>query len=381
MIRIFSKKKCCGCSACASICPKSCIVMKRDEEGFCYPSVDETACVDCHQCEKVCPFLNPTVQTYTGSKIYAAVNTDSEVRLASSSGGVFTEIATHVIKQGGCVFGAAFQDDWNVKHCMVENIESLSKLRKSKYVQSNIGNTYKLAKAQLLQGRLVLFSGTSCQIAGLKHFLHKEYDNLITVEILCHGVPSPKVWQLYLAEFLKGKGYGIGDLCNLSFRDKVKGITEYKLSFEMNDKNSLSHFFYEDSYMDGFLSNLILRPSCYSCMAKGGRSGSDIVLGDLWNKYAKKPFDDSNGTNVVLVNTDRGFGILEKCNLLKADISDMGIDYYKNSGFQKRQFVNPYRKKFFSELKNGNVMQLLNKYSEIPVYWRMIRRIKRILKI
>lgn len=381
MIRIFSKKKCCGCSACASICPKSCIAMKRDEEGFCYPSVDETACVDCHQCEKVCPFLTPTIQTYNGSKIYAAVNTDSEVRLASSSGGVFTEIATHVIKQGGCVFGAAFQDDWNVKHCMVENIESLSKLRKSKYVQSNIGNTYKLAKAQLLQGRLVLFSGTSCQIAGLKHFLHKEYDNLITIEILCHGVPSPKVWQLYLAEFLKGKGYGIGDLCNLSFRDKVKGITEYKLSFEMNDKKSLSHFFYEDSYMNGFLSNLILRPSCYSCMAKGGRAGSDIVLGDLWNKYAQKPFDDSNGTNVVLANTDRGVGILKTCNLLKADISDMGIDYYKNSGFQKKQFVNPYRKKFFSELKNDNVMQLLNKYSEIPVYWRMIRRIKRILKI
>ena len=380
MIKIQNKKKCCGCSACASVCPKACISMVCDDEGFLYPSVDESACINCHLCEKVCPFLKP-IKFNNINKVYAAVSADLEVRKKSSSGGVFIELAKYVIFQGGCVFGAAFADDWSVEHCMIEDVGNLSKLRKSKYVQSRIGNTYRRAKSKLLQGQVVLFVGTSCQIAGLKHFLQKDYDNLIAVEILCHGVPSSKVWLMYLNEYLHGRGYDIKDVCELSFRNKVKGMTEYKLSIMMNDNVCLSHFFYEDPYMKGFLSNLTLRPSCYSCMAKGGKSGSDIVLGDLWNKYAQEPFNDSNGTNVVLTNTPKGIELLKKCNLVIADIGDMGIDYDKNSGFQRKQFVSPYRDKFFMEMGKGNIIHLLNKYSEIPIYWRMIRRIKRILKI
>lgn len=380
MIKIQNKKKCCGCSACASVCPKSCIAMVCDDEGFLYPSVDESVCINCHLCEKVCPLLKPA-RFNNINKVYAAVSADSEVRKKSSSGGVFTELAKYVISQGGCVFGAAFADDWSVEHRMVEDVENLSKLRKSKYVQSRIGNTYRKAKSKLLQGQIVLFAGTSCQIAGLKHFLQKDYDNLIAVEILCHGVPSSKVWRMYLKEYLHSKGYDIKDVCELSFRNKVKGMTEYKLSIMMNNNVCLSHFFYEDPYMKGFLSNLTLRPSCYACMAKGGKSGSDIVLGDLWNKYAQEPFNDSNGTNVVLTNTPKGIELLQKCNLVIADIGDMGIDYYKNSGFQHKQFVSPYRDKFFMEMGKGNIIHLLNKYSEIPIYWRIIRRIKRILKI
>ena len=242
MIKIQNKKKCCGCSACASVCPKSCIAMVCDDEGFLYPSVDESVCINCHLCEKVCPLLKPA-RFNNINKVYAAVSADSEVRKKSSSGGVFTELAKYVISQGGCVFGAAFADDWSVEHRMVEDVENLSKLRKSKYVQSRIGNTYRKAKSKLLQGQIVLFAGTSCQIAGLKHFLQKDYDNLIAVEILCHGVPSSKVWRMYLKEYLHGKGYDIKDVCELSFRNKVKGMTEYKLSIMMNNNVCLSHFF------------------------------------------------------------------------------------------------------------------------------------------
>ena len=381
MIRLSKKKGCCGCSACASVCPKSSISMKRDEEGFLYPYVDKNTCIDCHLCEKVCPFINVEKAPKRHSKVFAAISKNKEVRLNSSSGGVFSEFAKTVIGKGGCVYGASFTDGWNVSHICVEHESDISLLCRSKYVQSIIDNTYKEAKKQLLKGRLVLFSGTSCQIAGLKHFLRKDYGNLITIEILCHGVPSPKVWNLYLKKFLEPHNYNISDIAAISFRDKVQGMTEYEVSVCMKDGKRICHFFYEDAYMNGFLSNLTLRPSCYSCKVKGGGSDSDIVLGDLWNNYQQEPYNDCQGTNVVLVNTEKGMNLLNMCNLMAADIGDKGINYNKNSGFQKKQFVNPYRKEFFRVLNEENVIELLKRYSEIPLGWRMLRRIKRILKI
>lgn len=381
MITISKKKKCCGCSACASVCPKSCISMESDEEGFLYPSVDKESCINCHLCEKVCPFLNANEKSKRKCKVFAAINNDNAVRLASSSGGVFSELAKAVIEKGGCVYGARFTDSWNVAHVCIEEANDISLLRKSKYVQSVIGESYKDAKAQLKKGRLVLFSGTSCQIAGLTHFLGKDYDNLITVEILCHGAPSLKVWNLYLKEYLGSHHYEIADVASISFRDKVQGMTEYKVSVDLKDGNRISHFFYEDAYMNGFLSNLTLRPSCYACKAKGENSGSDIVLGDLWNSYQQKPYNDSKGTNIVLVNTEKGLELLKECSLTIADIGNKGIDYYKNSGFQKKQFVNPYRNTFFQKIDEENITELLKKYSDIPLAWRMVRRIKRIMKL
>lgn len=381
MIKISNNKNCCGCSACASVCPKSSISMKRDEEGFLYPIVDKNTCIDCHLCEKVCPFLNVRKEYKRKSHVFAAISKNENVRLNSSSGGVFSELAKIVIGKGGCVYGASFTDGWNVSHICIENESDISLLRRSKYVQSIIGNTYKEAKKQLKKGRLVLFSGTSCQIAGLKYFLRKDYENLITVEILCHGVPSPKVWNLYMKKYIGIQNYKISNIDSISFRDKVKGLTEYKVSINMKDGVSLSHFFYEDAYMNGFLSNLTLRPSCYSCKAKNGSSNSDIVLGDLWNNYQQMPYNNSQGTNVVLAKTEKGINLLKMCELMIADIGNKGIDYYKNSGFQKKQFENPYRRKFFKEFNDENVIDLLKKYSKIPLGWRMIRRIKRLLKI
>lgn len=205
MITIIDKSQCCGCTACASACPKHCIVLKEDEQGFLYPRVDESKCIDCHLCEKVCPVLKP-FEKQNPQEVFAIINPDEEIRLASSSGGVFTALAKQILHAGGIVFGAAFDDNWQVHHISVTKVEDLALLRSSKYVQSRIEKTYTVVEEYLKKGTQVLFSGTPCQIAGLKHYLRKEYDNLLSVDVVCHGVPSPLVWEKYLETLIRPKG-------------------------------------------------------------------------------------------------------------------------------------------------------------------------------
>lgn len=200
MIQLDKKQTCTGCHACAAKCPKQCIKMISDTEGFWYPQIDEEECINCGLCERVCPIITPIkFEDPFSPMAYACYNRDEKVRLASSSGGIFTLIAEAVLKQGGVVFGAGFDEDFNVCHQCVERVEDLDKLRMSKYVQSKIGETYREAENFLKENRLVLFTGTPCQIGGLKAYLGKSYDNLITQDIICHGVPSPMVWEDYLA--------------------------------------------------------------------------------------------------------------------------------------------------------------------------------------
>ena len=199
MINICNKSMCCGCAACVQRCPKQCIAMEADGEGFLYPLVDTDKCINCSLCEKVCPMLNPgeeRVPLHT----YAARCTDEGIRRDSSSGGVFSVLAGEVLAGGGVVFGARFDDDWGVVHDFCTTPKGLAAFRGSKYVQSNIGDSYLRTEAFLKEGRRVIFSGTPCQIAGLKRFLRREYDNLLAVEVACHGVPSPLVWRRYLEE-------------------------------------------------------------------------------------------------------------------------------------------------------------------------------------
>lgn len=203
MVELIDKSKCCGCAACVQVCPKQCISFNEDIEGFLYPIVNKDLCIDCRLCEKVCPFLNLN-DPRKPVKVLAAINPNEEIRMKSSSGGIFTMLAEAVIDKGGVVFGARFDKNWEVMHDYTETKEGLDIFRGAKYTQSKIGRTYKEAKDFLIQGRKVLFSGTGCQIAGLRLFLHKKYDNLLMVEIACHGVPSPAVWRAYLDEVTKG---------------------------------------------------------------------------------------------------------------------------------------------------------------------------------
>lgn len=330
MIDIKEKKDCCGCNACVQICPKQCISMYADNEEFSYPHVDSAICIDCGLCEKVCPVINQN-EPIEPLAVYAAKNNNDAIRLKSSSGGIFTLLAEKVIEDGGVIFGAKFNKNWDVVHDYTETIEGLEPFRGSKYVQSIIGDNFIKAKQFLADGRKVLFSGTPCQIAGLKKFLRKDYENLLTVGVVCHGVPSPMVWRDYLdykrTKCAAGKNAVSSSLNELpvitgiSFRDKTHGWKKYgfKICYAASKaaENSVSKFaniakceitpFCEDIFMKGFLKDLYLRPSCYCCVAKSGKSGADISIADYWGVQNIHPeFDDDKGVGLVLINTNNG---------------------------------------------------------------------------
>ena len=206
MISFSKKEDCCGCNACVQRCPKQCITMQTDKEGFWYPVVNKEDCNNCGLCEKVCPVINQR-ESCKPIKTFAAINKDEETRLASSSGGIFSLFAEETLNAGGVVFGAAFNKNWDVEHIEIETLDGIEKLRGSKYTQSNIGNCYKKAERYLKEGRKVLFSGTPCQIAALKLFLKKDYEGLTTIDVVCHGVPSPEVWKKYLNETIEKENW------------------------------------------------------------------------------------------------------------------------------------------------------------------------------
>ena len=355
MIEILRKEDCVGCNACVQRCPKACISMHEDEQGFLYPVVDTDLCINCHLCEKVCPVINQA-EPKKLLQTYAAKNKDSEVRRSSSSGGVFYPLAEAVIKDGGVVFGAKFNESWEVVHGYTETLEGVRAFQGSKYVQSRIGETFAQAEQFLKVGRKVMFTGTPCQIAGLKHFLRKDYGNLLlTVDVVCHGVPSPLVWRDYLRYITRPKGAPAGkntdsqstlkgtkihDISRISFRDKR--ISWEKFGFTVHtvarqgDQNSDSLFSknqYEEQellfetldrnlFMQGFLKDLYLRPSCYKCPTKCAKSHSDLTLADFWGISSNQPEDyDCTGVSLVLANTTVGLEILQKMDGRKLQIS------------------------------------------------------------
>lgn len=323
MIDILDKQKCCGCWACVQRCPRNCITMHEDEEGFSYPVVDTSVCIECGLCEKVCPILNQA-EAKRPLDVYAAINPNEEVRLNSSSGGIFTLLAEKVIADGGVVFGAQFDEHWEVVHDYCETSAGLAAFRGSKYVQSRIGACYRQAENFLKAGRRVLFSGTSCQIAGLHRFLGKEYDNLLTVDVICHGVPSPLVWRKYVEAIKTRQQSIIGKntvlhlsdknttIAGIAFRDKSSGWKRYGFTVRSIDESNQEQIlfrepFYENLFMGGFLKDIYLRPSCYSCPSKSGKAQSDITLGDYWGIEHQHPaMDDDKGTSLILLHTDKG---------------------------------------------------------------------------
>ena len=307
MIYIETKKDCVGCWACYQICPKKCIAMIEDEEGFLYPKVDSTLCIDCNLCNKVCPVENRGVARDV-KKIYLAKNINSDIRKESSSGGFFNSIATPILERGGVVFGAAFNENNELVHQYVEDKSNLHKLCGSKYVQSKIENSFVNVKKFLVSEREVLFVGTPCQIAGLKLFLKKDYDNLILVDFVCHGVPSPGVFKSYLSDVIRKQH--ILKLQRVSFRNKRMGwrIYGFKLNYiDVNNKNKI--FFesrYSNHFLRGFLSDIYLRPSCYACPSKSGSSGADLTISDFWaiNKSKYRFLDDDKGISTIYTYSD-----------------------------------------------------------------------------
>ena len=332
MIRISDKKDCCGCAACVQRCPKHCISLEEDTEGFLYPKVDTKNCINCGLCEKVCPWQN-RLERKPLMKVLAVKNHNEVERMASSSGGVFIALAKEVLSKGGVVFGAAFDENWEVRHTYAETLEAVKPMMGSKYLQSRIENSYQDAEEFLKEGRHVLFTGTPCQIAGLHRFLRKEYPNLLSVDILCHGVPSPKVWQKYLHESVckvyhirQSSSFPLADkIANISFRSKEKGWKGFCMSIVYKNQKKEVIPFYNDTYMNVFLSNLSLRPNCYACPAKLYHTQSDITLADFWGIDQLHPeIDDDKGCGLILVHNDHALSLLKSldCQLQEQDLDE-----------------------------------------------------------
>ena len=371
------KSECTGCCACFSICPVRCIEMIEDNEGFQYPVIDEKKCVKCLKCKNICPlFFNQ--RTIYPLHMYAAKNNDEEIRKNSSSGGVFSLFAENTIKKEGIIFGARFNGSWEVVHDCTETIEGLKEFYGSKYVASIIGDTYKKTKEFLENDKDVLFSGTPCQIAGLKSFLQKDYNNLICIDFICHGVPSPLVWREYLKELITlNLSHKIH---KINFRDKKTGWKNFSTSFEFYDKEDniyiLSESHFENTYFTGFLCDIYLRPSCYNCPVKPLKSGADITIGDYWGIENILPkYDDNMGVSIILINTNNGLKYFENLSLNYIETTNKDIDKISSLLRNTKRRLPEERNKFFNYwYKKESVKRHIWKYSKNIKLKKNIRR-------
>ena len=316
--------KCTGCGACLQSCPKKCITWCRGEFGFKYPSVDRDICIDCGLCERVCPIEKHTAEIKS-QNVYAVVNKDSQVLKRSTSGGAFSAIASKVLKDNGVVYGCIMGNSFKVKHVRIEKESQLGKLRGSKYVQSDTENTFNSVKSDLLNGIKVLYSGTPCQIDGLISFLGKKYDNLITVDIVCHGVGSQAYFNKFVDQFKKH----CPSVERIEFRNKrfvgwsCGGVVVKHDS--QGSKKVLPFYNYENYYYSYFLSGEIFRKSCYSCKYANTNRVADITLGDFWGIEKICPsFDSKDGCSLVIINTPNGEKVLnsiaDNMRLINLDI-------------------------------------------------------------
>jgi len=309
MISITRKQDCCGCMACAQKCPAHCIQMKPDAEGFWYPHVDARRCLQCGACEQVCPLRTRQPSADLSPCAYGARSRQEELRARSSSGGVFGTLAQEILDEGGIVYGAAFDGEFSLRHVEIQKEADLPLLWGSKYLQSRTGNAYSLVKSRLDGGKTVLFSGTACQIAGLNRFLGRPYPNLITVDVLCHGVPSPGVWKKYLA--YRAAEAGAAPV-SVNFRGKHDGWRNFCLEIQFSDGTVFRQSMREDLYMQLFLENLTLRPSCHQCAFKSLDRPSDLTIGDFWGVENFLPkMDDDRGASLIFVHTKKGQALLD----------------------------------------------------------------------
>lgn len=368
MIKIVEKRDCCGCTACMSVCPAGCISMKADEEGFLYPEVDTGSCIGCGLCEKVCPVLNAGGPRKPLLSL-AFRTEDAGLLERSASGGAFPEIARRILEKGGVVFGSRFDDRHQAVHDFAENAAGLSRFTGSKYLQSRMEDNYRKVRSFLLEGRHVMFTGTPCQVAGLNAFLRKPYDRLLTVDLICHGVPSPAVWGKYLQEEILSAGSRNGmenvQVEEVRFRDKEfsgwkgydftiffsgSGVHGGRRMLRFSEKGKE-----ENLFIRGFLSDLYSRPSCYRCPARCFRSGSDITIGDFWGiERFSTLFDDNRGASAVLANTPKGVDMLSSIEAVKVQMEYADV-LGGNRCLEYSVSLPPERDMFFKDLSDANV--------------------------
>lgn len=335
--------------------------MISNEEGFWYPQIIKDQCIKCGLCQRICPIINkwnPSLSQIT--KVIIAQNKNETIRLNSSSGGIFSLLAEYIIDQGGVVFGAAFSDDFrSVHHICVDNKNDLEKLRGSKYVQSKIGDTYQRTKEYLDGGRIVFFTGTPCQIGGLYSFLRKNYNNLFTHDIICHGVPSPIVWEKYV-EYRERKAASKAQ--QVFFRHKKYGWKSFSMAIGFSNNTKYIRTLQEDPYMRLFLSNSCLRPSCYDCSFKTESRQADITLADFWGvQYTAPKMDDDKGTSLLIIHSEKGVNLMKSISsfIVSQDI-DMGDVLRYNPALIQSAKKNVHREALFERIASNDIEDIVN---------------------
>lgn len=305
--------RCTGCGACAAVCPIDCIRMTGDTAGFLYPQVDQNRCLHCNSCERSCPVLQPP-QVAESVEISAAQNTDAAIRQESSSGGVFTALAQMMIRSGGTVCAAVYNQEFGVEHRIAFTMEELAPMRGAKYAQSHAGHLFRQLKELLAGGTPVMFVGTPCQCAALRSYLGKDDANLLLVDMICHGVPAPAVWEAYVQRRRQLDADG-QPVASINLRDKSTGWSKYAYSVLFRYPNGDVYCVPQgkDPYMRGFVGDLYLRPACSQCSFKGILRCSDLTLGDCWGIWDSHPdFDDNKGTSLLLIQSKAGQEMWDK---------------------------------------------------------------------
>ncbi|WP_290061197.1 Coenzyme F420 hydrogenase/dehydrogenase, beta subunit C-terminal domain [Paraclostridium bifermentans] len=358
------KELCCGCRGCEQICPKKCISMNMDKEGFIYPIVEKENCIDCKLCEKVCPIKGggyKNKEVLNSPEAYGGYNKNKNVLEKSTSGGAFTAIINSFFSEDIIVYGAAFNEDLVVKHFCAKNIKEVEKLRGSKYVQSDVQDSYSKIRAFLRDGKKVLFSGTPCQVAGLKSFLQVDYENLFCVDIVCHGVPSPKVFELYkkhLEEKNKMK------LLEINFRDKSqKGWHTSFVSHKYSNGKIKKEIHCDDDFIIGFYKDYYVRPICHKCPFTKTKRVSDITIADFWGVEQINPeLNNMRGTSLILLNTKKAVDIkLNLINFLELETINLEKAIEFNPQLKHPTNPNENRSKFMNDLSNGYSFNELKK--------------------
>lgn len=381
MVILKNKSECCGCGLCTNVCPCQCVHMQADIEGFLYPVINRSVCKDCGLCETVCPVINHKAKQKSLNKAYGAYNLDENIRRISSSGGVFYLLAKQCIERGGVVAGAAFDGNFVLYHQVVSKVEELDKLLGSKYVQSKTGDIYIRIKQYLDSGVFVLFSGTSCQVEALLSFLGRKYNNLTTVDIICHGVPSPLLLEKYKL-WISGN-FNHSKINNLLFRDKSSGWKQYSVSAELSNNTVYSKVFHDDPFMRAFLQDYCLRPSCYTCVFKGLDRMSDITLGDFWGvEYVLPMLDDNRGTSLVITHSDKGEKLFwHICNSLKVVSVDcsLALEYNPSALYSSAQ--PKLRNQFMKDLREKDFSFVFERYLKDSKLMTIKKFVKSLMKI
>lgn len=375
VIQIKDKVNCCGCEACYNACPANAIQMCRDEEGFLYPYINHNKCINCNKCEKVCPIYHEKKED-EDTVGYIVRNKNEKVLMDSTSGGFFTVVAEYVLNNNGIVYGAGYDSDMKVVYKRVMQLSEINKMRGSKFVQAFVGDAYRKAKEDLKNNKLVLFTGTPCQIYALKNYLGKKYRNLICIDFVCRGVPSPGLWEKYI-QYMQEKYRA--KIVDVKFKNKTYGYhtSTMKISFSNNKIYYGSGRI--DPYMKAFVKEMSSRPSCSSCKFKGIERVSDITMFDCYS-YSKitKKNDDDKGYSSILIHTESGRDVFER---MKENVIWSNQDVKKlvdNNGIMIMNSAKPHmkRKKFFDLLNNISLDQAINEIEPIKKVDLFIENIK-----